>query len=104
LPGLIWLRNPIFFVKSVIFPGNFYQVHCVKVVDKSKKLLLFILMPFYWNLIMFLARSSSFYLFILIDRMKRLHGGSLPFLIPKEEEIADPIKEKGVDSPTIGPA
>jgi hypothetical protein len=42
-----------------------------------------------------LARSSYFYLFILIDRRKRLHRGSLPLLISKEEEIADPIKEKG---------
>jgi hypothetical protein len=57
LPDLICLRNPIFFVKIIIFPGNFYQVYCVKVVDRSEKLLLLILMPFYWNLIMFLARS-----------------------------------------------
>jgi hypothetical protein len=44
-----------------------------------------------------------FFGLLLINLRKMLHGGSLPLLIQKEEEVTNLIKEKGVGSPIIDP-
>jgi len=38
-----------------------------------------------------------------LNNKKGYRGVSFPLLIQKEEEVVDPVNEKGVGSPTIDP-